>query len=232
MIKDCFQPKLIAIVGGSGSGKSWLADHLHALFPEQSAMVSLDSFYLDRSHVPSGLRERLNYDHPRAIDWVAAETFFFQWRQGNPAWLPSYDFASHTRQQGRWCMPRPLLLADGLWLLCRPEIRRLFDLTIYVDCPEDVRLARRLARDTANRGRSSDSIREQFQKWVAPMHGQFVEPQKKWADVILAQPIGKREIKWLSGHLLNLLVSHRSLAPWAQPVQRLELKAQLMERPL
>lgn len=232
MMPHCSKPRLLAVVGGSGSGKSWLVSRLNALFPEQSATVSLDSFYQDRSNVPSGLRDRLNYDHPRAIDWAVAEKFFAAWREGNPAWLPDYNFATHTRGQGRWCMPRPLLLADGLWLLGRPELRRLFDLSVYVDCPEDVRLARRLARDTAERGRTSDSIRDQFHKWVAPMHGQFVEPQKKWADVILPQPIGKREVKWLADHLLNLLASARPNAPWAEPVQRLTLKAQLMERPL
>jgi uridine kinase len=232
MSKDSSKPRLVGIVGGSGSGKSWLAQHLHLMFPEQSAIVSLDCFYRDRSHVPSGLRARLNYDHPRSIDWAAAEAFLTQWREGKPAWLPNYDFATHTRQQGQWCMPRPLLLADGLWLLWRPEMRRLFDLTIYVDCPEDVRLARRVARDTATRGRSPDSIREQFLKWVTPMHERFVAPQKKWADVSLSQPIGKKEIGWLSGHLLNLLITDHSLAPWAQPIQRLGLKAQLTQEPL
>jgi uridine kinase len=232
MTRDGFKPRLVAVIGGSGSGKSWLVTRLQSLFPEQSATVSLDSFYQDRSHVPSGLRECLNYDHPKAIDWSAAEKFFTAWREGEPAWLPEYDFATHTRRQGRWCMPRPLLLADGLWLLWRPELRRLFDLTVYVDCPEDVRLARRLARDTASRGRTPDSIREQFQKWVAPMHGRFVEPQKKWADVILAQPVGKREVEWLGDHVLNLLASARSSAPWAEPVQRLAFKAQLLEKPL
>lgn len=232
MTRHGSRPRLVAVVGGSGSGKSWLVSRLEALFPEQSASVSLDSFYQDRSRVPVGLRAHLNYDHPRAIDWSLAEKFFTAWRQGDPAWLPSYDFATHTQQQGRWCMPRPLLLADGLWLLWRPELRRLFDLTVYVDCPEDVRLARRLARDTANRGRTPDSIREQFHKWVAPMHGQFVEPQKKWADIILPQPIGKREVKWLADHLLDLLACARPNAPWAEPIHRLTLKAQLMEKPL
>lgn len=232
MRRDCFKPRLVAVVGGSGSGKSWLVERLGALFPEQSATVSLDSFYQDRSHVPQGFRARLNYDHPRAIDWAAAERFFADWRDANPAWLPEYDFSTHTCGQGRWCTPRPLLLADGLWLLWRPQLRRLFDLTVYVDCPEDVRLARRLARDTANRGRTPDSVRDQFHKWVAPMHGQFVEPQKKWADVILPQPIGKREVKWLADHLLDLLAIRRPDGPWAEPVQRLALKTQLMGKPL
>jgi uridine kinase len=111
-------------------------------------------------------------------------------------------------------------------------MRRLFDLTIYVDCPERVRLSRRIARDIARRGRTAASVREQFQKWVGPMHAQFVEPQKKWADIILAQPLGKREVEWVSEHIWNMLATRTSRAPWAEPVHRLDLKAKLMETPL
>ncbi|HUR44241.1 MAG TPA: uridine kinase [Candidatus Saccharimonadales bacterium] len=231
-MKDSFVPKLVAIAGGSGSGKSWLTERLHAGFREQSACVSLDNFYRDRSETPAGLRSLVNYDHPRAIDWEAAETFFSRCREGGSGWLPDYDFKTHTRAGGKVWPARPLILVDGLWLLWRPTMRRLFDLTIYVDCPERVRLSRRIARDIARRGRTAASVREQFQKWVGPMHAQFVEPQKKWADIILAQPLGKREVEWVSEHIWNMLATRTSRAPWAEPVHRLDLKAKLMETPL
>jgi uridine kinase len=111
-------------------------------------------------------------------------------------------------------------------------MRRLFDLTIYVECPERIRLHRRLGRDTAKRGRDAAVVKEQFRKWVAPMHGEFVEPQKKWADVVLAHPVGGREVEWISEHIWDLLASQSSRAPWAEPVHRLDLKARLMETPL
>jgi uridine kinase len=231
-VKSAFTPRLVGIVGGSGAGKSWLAERLHAVFPEQSACVSLDNFYKDRAQTPPGLRALVNFDHPRAIDWAAAENFFGRCRTGEVGWLPDYDFKTHTRLGGRAWPARPLILAEGLWLLWRPEMRRLFDLTVYLDCPEQVRLERRVLRDTSRRGRTSAGVRHQFQKWVAPMHAQFVEPQKKFADVVLAPPIGKREVQWLAEHILDLLASQPSRAPWAEPVHRLDLKAKLMESPL
>jgi uridine kinase len=157
-MKDAFTPRLVAIVGGSGAGKSWLAEQLHAAFPEQSACVSLDNFYKDRTQTPPGLRALVNYDHPRALDWAAAENFFSRCRQGGAGWLPDYDFKTHTRAGGRVWPARPLILADGLWLLWRPSMRRLFDLTVYVECPEGIRLHRRLGRDTARRGRAAGPV--------------------------------------------------------------------------
>jgi uridine kinase len=231
-MKDAFTPRLVGIVGGSGSGKSWLSEQLHAAFPEQSACVSLDNFYKDRAQTPPGLRALVNYDHPRAIDWAAAEAFFSRCREGAAGWLPEYDFKTHTRPGGSLWPARPLILADGLWLLWRPSMRRLFDLTIYVDCPERLRLQRRLGRDTARRGREAAAVKQQFEKWVTPMHSQFVEPQKKWADIVLAHPVGKREVEWIAERIWDLLASQTTRAPWAEPVQRLDLKARLMETPL
>src|SRR5438552_2923487 len=156
-------PKLVAIVGGSGAGKTWLTDRLQKVFGEKSARLSLDDFYLDRSHLAAGQRAKINYDHPRAIDWPSVQQLLQDCRGGRICAVPRYDFKTHTRATfcQRW-QPKPLILIEGLWLLLRPAIRRLFDFTIFIDCPARLRLHRRLTRDQIERGRDGASIRRQF----------------------------------------------------------------------
>jgi uridine kinase len=189
---------LIAIVGGSGAGKSWLAERLQRVLGPEATRLSLDEFYQDRSHLPISRRARINFDHPRAIDWALVETVLCQCRAGRAARLPRYSFITHTRisQQVEWS-PKPFVLVDGLWLLCRPRIRALFDLRIFLECPAQLRLERRLARDVAERGRTPDSIREQFWKTVAPMHNRYVAPQARWADAVVEQPPSEAELSRL-----------------------------------
>jgi uridine kinase len=180
---------LVAIVGGSGSGKTWLAERLQTLLGPTTARLSLDDFYRDRSHLPPEKRARLNFDNPRAIDWPCVERVLRACRTGRATRLPRYDFTTHCRRPGNaaW-RPGPFVIVDGLWLLRRPPVRRQFALRIFIDCPERVRFLRRLARDVAERGRSSVSVRHQFAATVAPMHKRFVQPQACWADVVLTQP--------------------------------------------
>src|SRR5690349_15709274 len=171
---------LVAIVGGSGSGKTWLADKLEAKLAPNAARLSQDDFYHDRSHLSPARRARLNFDHPRAIDWRALEHALRRLQAGRTASVPLYDFHTHCRRSGsRSLKPKPLILVDGLWLLRRPSVRRMLSFTIFLDCPTAVRLRRRLKRDQCSRGRGAASVKAQFWKTVQPMHSKFVVPQKR-----------------------------------------------------
>ena len=197
--------RLVAIVGGSGAGKTWLTDHLQRSVGDGVGRLSLDNFYRDRSRLSAGLRQRINYDHPRAIDWPLVEKALKACRAGRSFRVPRYDFVTHTRQASREMFrPRPLNIVEGLWLLLRPSIRSLFTLRVFVDCPVRVRLARRLARDAAERGRSRDSVRKQFWETVSPMHERYVVPQARWAHVVLESPPKSDRVNQLTDLLRTL----------------------------
>lgn len=189
---------LVAIVGGSGSGKTWLADKLeHALKPNVTRL-SLDDFYRDRSHLPVARRAQVNFDHPRAIDWPRLQTALESLLENRAALAPRYDFKTHSRMPtGRKIKPKPIILLEGLWVLHRARIRRLLTLSVFLDCPVRTRLQRRLARDMASRGRSKASIRRQFMKCVQPMHDRYVAPQRRFADLIFRHQWGASEIRLL-----------------------------------
>jgi uridine kinase len=191
--------QLIALVGGSGAGKTWLSQALQQALDRPVTRLSLDDFYRDQSHLPPSARERVNYDHPKAIDWPMAETVLLGCRAARAVYVPRYSFLTHTRLRTfKKVAPRPIILVDGLWLLWRPQLRALFDLRIFLHCPARLRLERRLQRDTADRGRDDRSVRRQFKETVAPMHKLFVAPQAKWADVVLRQPPSQSEVERLA----------------------------------
>jgi len=185
---------IIGIAGGSGAGKTWLAEQLTASLAPDVVRLSMDDFYLDRSHLSLARRATLNFDHPRAIDWRALEAAVRRLRAGRPAQVPCYDFSTHCRRSSQSSLfPKAVVLVDGLWPLYRPSLRRLLDLRIFLACPARTRLRRRLARDLKARGRTAESVRQQFRLTVEPMHRRFVEPQAKWADLILREGWGKWE---------------------------------------
>ncbi|MDB6066597.1 MAG: udk [Pedosphaera sp.] len=201
-------PLLVAIVGGSGAGKSWLADQLQGMLGNTAARISLDDFYKDRSHLAPGHRARINFDHPRAIDWSRLERTLRDCLAWHTTQLPRYDFTRHARHAlPQVLRPKPLILMDGLWLLRRPSLRRLFKLRIFIECPSSTRLRRRLARDLSVRGRCRASVQRQFQETVEPMNARYVEPQARWANILLKTPIRKREVKRLKEHLAALAKS-------------------------
>lgn len=202
-------PRLVALVGGSGAGKSWLADRLQRALGTDVGRLSLDDFYYDRSHLPPKRRAHVNFDHPRAIDWRSVERALKGCRNGRTIRLPRYEFASHTRRPNPelW-RPKPLILMEGLWLLRRPAVRRMFDLRIFVESPARLRFRRRLARDVAERGRSPAAVRRQFFQAVAPMHDRFVAPQARWADIRLRRPPNENEVRQLAAQLRALLTNY------------------------
>jgi uridine kinase len=205
---------LVAIVGGSGAGKSWLAEKLRSALGRDAARLSLDDFYLDRSHLSPRRRARTNFDHPRAIDWPAFRRVIQDFLAGRAARVPGYDFATHCRLgRFRVLKPKPILLIDGLWLLRPAWLRRLFSLRVFLDCPTQTRLRRRLERDLKTRGRSRTSVKQQFRKMAEPMHQKYVGSQAKWADVVLAKPCGSRELKPLVNAIKELRNSPNGGSP-------------------
>ena len=199
-------PLLVALVGGSGSGKSWLAKKLLTALRGKAAHLSLDDFYRDCSHLPPQRRGKLNFDNPSSIDWLEFGRVLHNCRNRTTAQLPRYSFKTHCRLRGlRTFRPKPIILIDGLWLLRRPQIRRLFGFRIFLECPVQTRLRRRLARDRRFRGRSRHSVQAQFWKTVAPMHRKFVQPQRRWADTVLRGRWGESQIQQLSDHLRAII---------------------------
>jgi uridine kinase len=204
---------MIALVGGSAAGKSWLSDRLRQEFGDDATSLSLDDFYHDRLRLKQSERAGINFDHPDAIDWPLFESVLRDLQDGVTAFTPRYSFASHTRlTEWEQLSPRPFIIVEGLWLLWPLQLRELFDLRVFLDCAESLRWERRLARDLHERGRTTDSIREQFWNVVAPMHKQFVEVQKKWADLVIEQPIAQTG-------LARLVATIRALRAEPAPTQ-------------
>ena len=195
-------PVLVAIVGGSGSGKTWLAKRLGRALAPDAISVCLDDFYRDRSHLSPARRARINFDTPRAIDWPLLEAALRCLLKGAAASIPLYDFKTHSRcKANRVLKPKPFIVVDGLWLLRSRVLRRLFHWRIYIDCPMRVRLARRLERDTRFRGRSEESVKRQFRQMVEPMHRRYVAPQARWADLVLTGQCRPRDLHRLISSL-------------------------------
>jgi len=182
-------PTLIAIAGGSGSGKSWLATRLAERLPGRVETVCMDSFYRDRAHLSPARRARVNFDHPRAIDGEALRSAVEAARRGRAFEVPDYDYTIHSRVGARRCRPGRFVIFEGLWMLRGRELRRLFDLLVFVDATAKWRLARRLERDVGERGRTKSSIARQFREQVEPMHRRFVQPQERLADEIVTAPV-------------------------------------------
>jgi uridine kinase len=201
------RPLLVAIVGGSGAGKTWLARKLETAFAPEAARISLDDFYRDRSHLPPARRQQVNFDHPRAIDWGALECALEDCLAGKIVRLPVYDFKSHCRfSRTQVLLPKRLLILDGLWLFRQRTLRRLFDWRIFIDCPFRTRRQRRLARDLRTRGRTRASVQRQFRDSVQPMHDRFVAPQRRWADVVLPGDFGRREVRQIVRQLRSRMI--------------------------
>jgi len=198
-------PLLVAIVGGSGSGKTWLAKRLKRELRGDAAHLSLDHFYRDRSHLSPNRRARLNFDTPACIDWKTFHRVLSAALRSRSIRLPSYDFKTHCRLSRQVAFtPKPIVLVEGLWLLRPPFLRRLFAFAVFLDCPIRKRLRRRLDRDLHSRGRSPVSVRAQFWKTVQPMHKKFVQPQRRRADLIASGDCGEREVEKIAATLRSL----------------------------
>jgi len=181
------QPFVIGIAGGSGSGKSTVTrEILASIGPEMAAVVMQDDYYLDQSHMPSQDRRKTNYDHPQAFDWPLMVQHVQSLLHGQSIEMPVYDFAADNRSsQTHTVKPAPIIVIEGLFALFDADLRKMMSLKVFVDTAPDVRFIRRLQRDIAERGRSTESVVNQYLETVRPMHKQFIEPTKRHADVIL-----------------------------------------------
>jgi uridine kinase len=181
-------PLIVGVVGGSGSGKTTVA-HAIAESVEAGAMVlDQDAYYRDLAHLTLDERRRINFDHPDSIDTELFVAHLEALAAGEPVDKPTYDFAAHTRAAETVRIePGRVVVVDGILLFVDPRLRRMFDLRIYVDVADDVRFIRRLLRDLTERGRSLESVIEQYLDTVRPMHLEFVEPSRRHADVIIPE---------------------------------------------
>jgi len=186
--EDTLPPLLVGVAGGSGSGKTTLCLALAAaLGPERVALLSHDAYYRDRSAVPPAMRERLDYDVPDALDQSLFLAHLTALRAGAAIEPPRYCFTTHRRVGvGPALAPRPIILVEGILLLCDPGVRVALDLGIFLRAPERLRLQRRLVRDTTERGRTPESVLQQFHATVRPAHIQWVEPSQERADLVLS----------------------------------------------
>ena len=188
---------IIGIAGGSGSGKTTLAQKLKEIFGDDVVIMSHDFYYRDNSHLPFAERARLNYDHPDAFETDLMVEDLTRLQNGQTIYHPVYSFVEHTRTgETVEVTPARVILLEGILLFENPQLRSLMDIKVFVDTDADVRLARRLVRDVAERGRDLNSVVTQYLTTVKPMHEQFVEPSKKYADIII--PEGGHNIVALS----------------------------------
>ncbi len=185
------RPFIIGVAGGTCSGKTTVAERLAQRMNsgeggERVALLQLDSYYWARDHEPFEKRVKVNYDHPDAFDWPLLIEHVRLLCGGGRVPVPVYDYTNHTRSgEVEVVGPAQLIVVEGILVLYEPELRDLFDLKVYVDADGDLRFIRRLERDVADRGRTSQSIIAQYLATVRPSHQQFIEPSKRHADVII-----------------------------------------------
>lgn len=194
---------IIAVAGGTGSGKSTLISALvKSIGAEAVAILSHDDYYKDQSHIRISERHLINFDHPDALDTTLLIEHITKLRNGSPVAVPVYDFEHHSRGKTMPLDPKPIVIVDGILLLAEPELREHFDLKVFIDVDSDIRFIRRQQRDVFQRGRTAESVAEQWIATVKLMHDQFVEPSREHADIIVS---GNRDQKEAIEHLLSHL---------------------------
>jgi len=182
-------PLVIGIAGGSGSGKTTVSQTiLQRADPNLVAYIQHDSYYKDLSDLPPAQRATTNFDHPNSLETDLMVEHVRRLRAGQVVEVPSYDFTTHTRKkETQHVEPRPILLVEGILLFTDRRMRELCDLKLFVDTDADLRFIRRLQRDLEERGRTTESVIQQYQATVRPMHLEFVEPSKRYADLIIPE---------------------------------------------
>jgi len=201
---------IIGICGGTGSGKTTVANRiLESVCAREVVFIQQDSYYRNLKDLPLDFRQVANFDHPDALDNELLIHHVRKLKNGEAIDLPIYDFKTHSRlNETRPVDPKPILIVEGILIFSEPRLLELMDIKVFVDTPDDIRFIRRLRRDIAERGRTVDSVIEQYTATVRPMHMQFVEPSKRYADVII--PEGGHNlvsIDLLSGKIRERLAS-------------------------
>ncbi|QIE58076.1 uridine kinase [Rasiella rasia] len=178
---------IIGIGGGTGSGKTTVVQQIVEQLPEgEVCVISQDSYYKDTSHLPYEDRVKINFDHPNSIDFALLVQHLEELRKGQSFEQPVYSFVEHNRtKETVTTHPKKVIIVEGILILTHPEIRELFDIKVFVHADSDERLIRRLKRDIAERGRDLDEVLTRYQGTLKPMHLQFIEPSKEFADIII-----------------------------------------------
>jgi uridine kinase len=182
------RPLVIGLAGGSGSGKTTVARAIEEAIVPESVLIDQDAYYRDLAHLALEERKRVNFDHPDAFDTELMIAQLQALAAGRAVEKPTYDYPAHTRAAATVrVVPRDVILVEGILLFADARLRELFDVKVFVDVADDVRFIRRLQRDVVERGRSMESVIQQYLTTVRPMHLEFVEPSKRWADIILPE---------------------------------------------
>jgi uridine kinase len=183
------RPLIVGIAGGTGSGKTTVANKLAAAMPaERCVTIEHDAYYRDQSHLSLDERAKTNFDHPAALESSLLAEHLRELREGRAVEIPIYDFATHTRRaECRKVVPAPLIIVEGILVFAEVQVREQMDIKIFVDTDADIRLMRRIRRDLEVRGRTFQSVRDQYYTTVRPMHIEYVEPTKRWADLIVPE---------------------------------------------
>lgn len=184
-----FTPLVIGIAGGSGSGKTTVANMIiQHVGAEKIAYLPHDAYYKDLSNLPEAQRHLINFDHPNSLETSLLIQHVIQLKKGQPIELPIYDFRIHCRaNQTQRIEPKAVIIVEGILIFVEAELRELFDVKVFVDTDPDIRFIRRLQRDILERGRSTESVIQQYLSTVRPMHLEFVEPSKRYADIIIPE---------------------------------------------
>lgn len=182
-------PLVIGIAGGTGSGKTTVSNAIvERVGSHHLALLAHDSYYRDLSHLPFTERVKVNFDHPNSLETELLIQHIKQLRQGEAIEIPVYDFKTHSRTTHTVHLePCPIIIVEGILIFTEPELRKLFDIKVFVDTDADIRFIRRLERDINERGRSSVSVIHQYLSTVRPMHMEFVEPSRRFADIIVPE---------------------------------------------
>ena len=183
------RPWIVGIAGGTGSGKTTVAHKLAAAMPAgRCVTIEHDAYYRDQSHVALAERAQVNYDHPSALETTLLAEHLAALRAGRSVDVQIYDFTTHTRRREvRRVDPAPVVIVEGILVFVEAVLRDQMDVKIFVDTDPDIRLMRRIRRDLEQRGRSFQSVRDQYYATVRPMHLEHVEPTKRWADLIVPE---------------------------------------------
>lgn len=183
------RPIFVGIAGGTGSGKTTIAQTVFdRVGSDRIEWISHDGYYRDFSHLPMDERHSVNFDHPNALDTSLLVEHLDDLHKGKSVAMPVYDFSTHV-QTGKTkpVLPKKVIIVEGILVLAEPEIRSRIDIKLFVDTPSDIRFLRRLQRDMAERGRTVETVIDQYMKTVRPMHEEFVEPSKRYADLIIPE---------------------------------------------
>ena len=200
---------IIGIAGGTGSGKTTVVKKIVDALPNHFvSVVPLDSYYNDTTDKTPEERSQINFDHPDAFDWRLLIKQIGELKQGNSIEQPTYSYIISNRlKETVHVEPRPVIIVEGILTFVEPKLRELFDIKIFVDCEADVRILRRIIRDTSDRGRTVESVVNQYLTTVKPMHDQFIEPTKKYADIIVPEGGHNKVALEMINHRIHSLIA-------------------------